>query len=84
MMIDRGVRVVIRFDDGRTEQQCGGPDAEGLCPLASQEDGGVCAGGEIVALRGTVADGSRLIVGRREGPRCPLALLVRHVPAPWD
>jgi hypothetical protein len=84
MMVDRSVRVAIRFDDGRAERQCGGPSSDGLCPLAGKGDGAACAGGLIVALRGTLADGRRLTVGRWAGPRCPLALLVRHVPAPWD
>jgi hypothetical protein len=84
MMIDGSVRVAIRFDDGRAEQRCGGPTADGLCPLAGHGDQVGCAGGMIVALRGTVADGLPLRVRRREGPLCPLALLVRHVPAPWD
>lgn len=84
MIIDRRVRVAITFDDGRGEQRCGGPSSDGLCLLADQEDQVACAGGQIVALRGTLADGRRLSVGRRAGPRCPLALLVRNVPAPWD
>jgi len=84
MMIDGSVRVAIRFDDGRAEQRCGGPTADGLCPLVGHGDHVGCAGGMIVALRGAVADGLALRVGRLEGPLCPLASLVRRVPAPWD
>ncbi len=84
MMVDRSVRVAIRFDDGRAEQQCCGPNSDGLCPRAGDGGSVACAGGMIVALRGTLADGRRLAVGRWAGPRCPLALLVRHVPAPWE
>ncbi len=73
MMVDRSVRVAIRFDDGRAQQQCVGPSSDALCPLADQRAVVACAGGAILALRGTVADGHRMIVGRGVGPRCPLA-----------
>jgi hypothetical protein len=84
MMVDRSVSVVIRFDDGRAEQRCSGPRSDGSCPLADETDGVGCVGGVIFALRGTVADGQRLNVGLRTKQSCPLALLVRIVPTPWD
>ena len=84
MIIDRRVRVAIRFDDGRTQQQCAGPSAEGLCPLADQTGRAACAGAEIIALRGTRMDGRLLRVGMTTGPGCPLAQQIGLVPAPWD
>lgn len=83
-MVDRRVRVAIRSADGRLVQHCAGPAPDSRCPLAADEDVVACGGGTIVALRGTLADGRSLTVGSSVGPRCPLAGLIRHVPAPWD
>jgi hypothetical protein len=84
MMIDRNVRVSIELKDARGNQRCQGPMSDGLCP-ASANDGVVpCAGGRILPLRGTSADGAWLVVADDAGPRCPLSWLVSVVPAPWD
>ncbi|MEO8898774.1 MAG: hypothetical protein ABI352_04905 [Candidatus Dormibacter sp.] len=42
-----------------------------------------CTGARILPLCGTFADGEQILVSS-EGGRCPLAGLVRVVPAPWD
>jgi hypothetical protein len=83
-MLDRRVRVAIRFPDGRMALQCAGPGPDSRCPLTDENDVVACAGAMIVALRGTIADGRPLTVDGSAGPRCPLARLVRDVPAPWD
>lgn len=84
MMTNRRVRVAIAFDDGRGEDRCEGPAPDGGCPRATRRNGLVtCTGARILPLCGTFADGEQILVSS-EGGRCPLAGLVRVVPAPWD
>ena len=83
MMINRRVHVVVSFDDGRTPHRCFGPDPDGGCPHPTEDGGPACAGGRILPLRGTAADGEELEVSCT-ALRCPLAYIVRAVPAPWD
>ena len=84
MMVDRRVHVLVELRDSHGNQRCLGPRSDGHCP-ASADDGNVpCAGGRILPLHGTSADGAWLMVPDDAGPRCPLSELVSVVPAPWD
>jgi len=84
MMVDRNVRVGIELRDAPANQRCQGPMSDGLCP-GSATDGRIpCAGGRILPLHGTSADGVWLMVPHDAGPGCPLSGLVSVVPAPWD
>ena len=83
MMINRRVHVVVTFADGRAALRCVGPDANGGCPHPAEDGGAACAGGRILPLQGTAADGAQLEVSCA-AQRCPLAHIVRSVPAPWD
>ncbi len=83
MMNHGDVRADIELSAGRGMQRCHGPVWEGLCP-GPQADGRVpCAGGRILALRGTWADGAWLSVGSDAGPECPLAGMITRAAAPW-
>lgn len=84
MMVDRRVLASIELPDGRGTQRCHGPAWEGLCPRAEPDGTIPCAGGRILALHGTWADGAWLTVPEDSGAHCPLAGLVTVVPAPWD
>jgi hypothetical protein len=84
MMVERSVRASIELPGGRGTLRCHGPVWEGLCPRADDDGGVPCAGGRILPLRGTWADGAWLEAPDHAGPRCPLAGLVSVVPAPWD
>jgi hypothetical protein len=83
-MVDRRVRIAMTFADGQLPQRCAGPGADSMCPLAGDDGVVACAGATVVALRGTSVDGQTRRVDRAAGPRCPLAGLVRQIPAPWD
>jgi len=83
MFISRRVRVAISFNDGRGEGRCEGPAADGACPRVANGGRTACAGGQILALSGTLSDGTRILVGR-DSTRCPLEDVVRVAPAPWD
>jgi hypothetical protein len=83
MIIDRRVRVAIQCDDGRAENGCEGPAPDGRCPRAARDGRVACAGARIQPLRGTAADGQRIVVDSTED-RCPLADLVHAASAPWD
>lgn len=78
------VRVVIERSDGRGQLRCHGPVWNGLC--AARPGGGQipCAGGRILPLSGTWADGTWMEVSEGAGPACPLAGVVTVTPAPWD
>jgi hypothetical protein len=84
MMIESTVRADIQLSNGRGWQRCHGPTWNGLCPGAAPDGRAPCAGGQVLPLRGTWADGARLAVRAGAGPECPLAGLVTVVPAPWD
>ncbi|MDQ6857310.1 MAG: hypothetical protein M3Z57_09585 [Candidatus Dormibacteraeota bacterium] len=84
MMVARSVRASIELPDGRGTLRCHGPMSEGLCPLAAADGSVPCAGGRVLALRGTWADGTWLAAPGDAGPHCPLAGLVSIAPAPWD
>jgi hypothetical protein len=83
-LINGNARADIELSDGRGRQLCHGPVWDGLCPLAARDGRVPCAGGRVLALRGTWADGAWLEVGDNAGPECPLAGMVTRVPAPWD
>jgi hypothetical protein len=82
-MIEHRVRVDVELR-GRGWMRCHGPTWDGLCPRVEADGLVPCAGGRVLPLRGTWADGAWLVVGERAGPECPLAGLVSVVPAPWD
>lgn len=84
MMNERRVSASIELTGGRGIQRCHGPVWDGLCPHAEADGSVPCAGGRILALRGTWADGAWLAAPDDVGPHCPLAGLVSVVPAPWD
>jgi hypothetical protein len=84
MMVERRVRATIELPNGRGSLRCHGPVWDGLCPHAATNGRIPCAGGRILALRGTWADGAWLDAPEDAGPSCPLAGLVSVVPAPWD
>jgi hypothetical protein len=83
-MIEGDVRADIELSGGRGWQRCHGPVWEGLCPHAVGDGRVPCAGGRVLPLRGTWADGAWLAVGDHAGPECPLAGMVSVMPAPWD
>jgi hypothetical protein len=82
MMINRRVRVAIVLGERRGEDRCEGPAPDGG-PRLTREGRVACAGGRILPLSGTSANGQHITVGGKSG-RCPLAGLVPIVPAPWD
>jgi hypothetical protein len=84
MMIERRVRATIELSDQRGSERCLGPVWEGLCPRAAANGRVPCAGGRVLPLHGTWADGAWLAVADNAGPHCPLAGLVSVVSAPWD
>lgn len=84
MMVERSVRAGIELPDGRGTLRCSGPVWDGLCPRAATDGSVPCAGGRILPLRGTWADGAWLTAPADAGPQCPLAGVVSIVPAPWD
>ncbi len=84
MMVERQVSARIELRGGLGVQRCHGPMWDGLCPQAEADGSVPCAGGRILALRGTWADGAWLTAPDDAGPHCPLAGLVSVVPAPWD
>ncbi len=83
-MINGEVRADIELSGGRGRQRCHGPAWGDLCPRAATDGRVPCAGGRILALRGTWADGAWLSVGGDAGPECPLAGLVTRLSVPWD
>ena len=83
-MISRQVRANIELSNGRGQQRCHGPAWDGLCPHTAGDGRVPCAGGRILPLRGTWADGAWLSVSELAGPGCPLTGLVTRVAAPWD
>lgn len=84
MMIKDTVRADIELSGGRGIRRCHGPVWGDLCPRAAPDGATPCAGGRILALRGTWANGAWLSVADNAGPECPLAGLITRVPAPWD
>jgi hypothetical protein len=72
------VRAHIELSWGRGHQECSGPVWGDLCPHAAGSGRVPCAGGRILLLHGTWADGAWLEVGGTAGPECPLAGLVNH------
>jgi hypothetical protein len=84
MMVERSVRVSIELPNGRGTQRCQGPVWDGLCPHAAADGSVPCAGGRILLLHGTWADGTWLAAPAGAGPRCPVAGLVSVAAAPWD
>lgn len=83
-MVERVVRVRIVLRGGDENLRCRGPVWDGLCPRAKADGGVPCAGGRILLLHGTWADGAWLSAPDDAGPECPVAGLVSVVPAPWD
>jgi hypothetical protein len=77
------VHAQIELSDGRGRQHCNGPVFDSLCPRAASDGHVPCAGGRILLLRGTWADGAWLRVEDHAGPECPMAGLVTVVPQPW-
>jgi hypothetical protein len=84
MMVERSVRARIELPNGGGTQLCYGPVWDGLCPRAEADGSVPCAGGRILLLRGTWADGAWLAAPDDGGAHCPLVGLVSVVPAPWD
>ncbi len=84
MMVEGNVRASFELPNGHGSQLCHGPVWDGLCPHAEADGGVPCAGGRILLLRGTWAEGAWLSAPADAGPHCPLAGLVSVVPAPWD
>jgi hypothetical protein len=84
MMVKSSVRATIELPDGRGTQRCHGPVWDGLCPHAARDGSTPCAGGRILAMRGTWADGAWISAPQHPHGRCPLAGLVSTGPAPWD
>jgi hypothetical protein len=83
-MVDRRVVATIAMRDGRGTERCHGPAWDGHCPRPRSDGTIPCAGGRILPLRGTAADGVWLAAPGGAGTRCPLAGLVSIVTAPWD
>lgn len=83
-MINGDVRADVELSGGRGRQLCHGPVWDGLCPRAAHDGRVPCAGGRVLALRGTWGNGAWLEVGDNAGPECPLAGMVTRVHAPWD
>ena len=76
MVTNGDVRADIELSGGRGRQHCRGPVWDALCPRAAGNGRVPCAGGRILPLRGTWADGASLLVGDQAGPECPLAGMV--------
>jgi hypothetical protein len=77
-------RAEIELSGGRGRQRCAGPVFDSLCPRAAADGHVPCAGGRILLLRGTWADGAWLQVDDRAGPECPMAGLITVIAQPWD
>ena len=78
------VRADIELSGRRGRQRCHGPVFGSLCPRAAPDGTVPCAGGRVLLLNGTWADGSWLEVADDTGPECPMACVITVVPLPWD